>query len=286
MEWPVLVSSLSLALLFLVPLGIKWQIKTGYTLIGAIAIGSATGIIFSWDLLRQDISIQMLIPLEFVFILILALATIVFFFYRDPERHSPQEPGVIVSPADGEVIYVKAVSKSEIPHSKKNGRKFVLNELIQTDLLSDENYLVGIGMNLLNVHVNRAPIQGRVELLKHIKGTFLSLKIKEAIVTNERFTTVISNGKFKVGVVQIASRLVRKIVSYLAEDELVQVGQRIGMIKFGSQVDLIIPKFEGLTLKIKPGDQVMAGISVIAEFEQAEISEQVGKDDSLKYNSS
>src|SRR3989304_4850153 len=215
MEWQVIVSSLSITLMFLVPLAIKWQIKMRYALTGVITIGSAAGALWSWDILRRDISFLMLIPLGFPVILSVTLATVLFFFYRDPERFPPKESGVIVSPADGEVLYIKAVNKGEIPYSTKNGRKFKLKELTKTDLLADGNYLIGIGITLLNVHVNRAPIEGRVELLKHIKGSFLSLKIKKAVLTNERFITTISNGKCRVAVIQIASRLVRKITSYL-----------------------------------------------------------------------
>ncbi len=268
MDWMVIVSSLSIALGFLTPLAIKWQIKLRYALAGAMIMGGTTGALLSWDLLRGDLSSQMLVPLEFLFILVFTLAATTFFFYRDPERFPPHESGVIVSPADGGVLYIKTIDKGEVPSSQKKGRKFKLKELTKTDLLADGSYLIGIGMNLLNVHVNRAPIRGEVIQLKHIEGNFLSLKQDKAIISNERCTTVISNGEFKIAVVQIASRLVRRIVSYLQEGEVVEPGQRIGMIKFGSQVDLVLPKFEGLKIVVTPGDEVLAGVSVIAEYGQ------------------
>lgn len=186
-------------------------------------------------------------------------------FWRDPERTPPQRDGVIISPADGEVIYIKKITRGEIPISLKKKRSMKLQEFAKTELLRDGGYLVGIGMNVLNVHVNRAPIAGKILKIERFKGKFLSLKKDEALVQNERVTTTIDNGSFKIGIVQIASRLVRRIVTYLDENNAVEIGQRIGMIKFGSQVDLIIPKLKSLRLCVKPGDEVQAGQSIIAD---------------------
>ena len=122
-------------------------------------------------------------------------------------------------------------------------------------------------MNYLNVHVNRAPIGGRVCLLKHIKGLFISLKKKEAVIQNERVITIIENGDIKVGIVQIASRLVRKIIPYLKQGDQVTMGQRIGVIRFGSQVDLVLPDLPFLKIEVNPKDKVTAGISIIATFD-------------------
>ena len=83
---------------------------------------------------------------------------------------------------------------------------------------------------------------------------------------NERVTTIIDSGTFKIAVVQIASRLVRRIASYLGEGDMVQIGQRIGMIRLGSQVDVAIPEIENLRINVKPGDEVRAGVSVIARY--------------------
>jgi len=121
-------------------------------------------------------------------------------------------------------------------------------------------------MNILNVHVNRAPIGGRVVFQKHTKGKFISLRRQEAAILNERVTTIIHSGTFKIGLIQIASRLVRRIVSYVKEGDTLQIGQRIGIIKFGSQVDLIIPKIENLEIKVKQGNEMLAGVSLIAEY--------------------
>ena len=105
---------------------------------------------------------------------------------------------------------------------------------------------------------------GRVRLLRHIKGLFLSLKRWEAVLENERVLTVIDNGQFQIGVVQIASRLVRKIVPYVAEGSDLRRGQRLGTIRFGSQVDVILPNLPGLDITVKPGMKLQAGTSILA----------------------
>lgn len=268
MELDVLVSSIVIALLILFPLAIKWRIKIKHALLGVLLFGGTTGTILSWDWLRGDINFLLLLFVELFLIAELTIVTIAFFFYRDPERIPPKRGGIILSPADGEVVYVNKVSREQPIFSEKNGRKIELKDLMGDDLCPKEAYLVGIAMNLLNVHVNRAPVDGKVTLLKHVKGTFTSLKSREAILQNERFITIIENGQLKMGVIQIASRLVRRIVSYLKEGELVQIGQRIGMIKFGSQVDLLIPKSCDLKIEVEPGDEVIAGVSIIAVYEQ------------------
>jgi len=145
-------------------------------------------------------------------------------------------------------------------------RNFPLKDFVQADVFPTGGYLVGISMNFLDVHVNRAPIDGKVSLIRHIQGGFTSLKKKEVVIQNERALTVIDNGHFKVGVVQIASRLVRKIVLFLREDHEIHRGERIGMIRFGSQVDLILPDLPYLRIEVGPGTEVKAGISVIARI--------------------
>ena len=142
-------------------------------------------------------------------------------------------------------------------------------DFVQSNLLPGEGILIGIAMNFLDVHVNRSPIGGRVSLLKHIKGLFISLKKKEAVIQNERVLTIIDNRSIKIGIVQIASRLVRKITPYIKEGQEVRKGQRIGMIRFGSQVDLCLPDLPSLRLNVSPGDKVKAGVSVVATFESS-----------------
>ena len=94
----------------------------------------------------------------------------------------------------------------------------------------------------------------------------MSLRKPESEIVNERVTTIIGNGKFSIGVVQIASRLVRRIVSYIGEGDRLDIGQRLGAIVFGSQVDVVIPELEKLRIEVKPGEEVKAGVTVIARY--------------------
>jgi phosphatidylserine decarboxylase len=187
-------------------------------------------------------------------------------FYRNPERTSSADANAILSPADGKIIYIKRIEESSIPFSEKCGSKITLREFIQQDIKIKGGFLVGIAMSFIDVHVNRSPIGGRVEVLKHIKGHFLSLKNEEAKFQNERALTVISRGGFQVAVLQIASRLVRQIVMFVTPGQEIRCGQRIGMIRFGSQVDVIIPDLPSLRIELGIGAKVKAGLSILARF--------------------
>lgn len=269
MELEVFASSLALALISLALLGWKWRVKMNTVIPGAFVIGGLTGVIVSViDSMLLDLAIPAVVFIELFFIFFMAFLVIILRFYRDPERTPPETENVILSPADGEVIYVKEIERGSSLVSTKGGRQFELTEMMATDSLADAAYLVGIDMNMLNVHVNRSPIQGKIILQKHINGKFLSLRRPESDTLNERVTTVIDNGQFRIGVVQIASRLVRRIVSYSKEGDRVAIGQRIGMIRFGSQVDVAIPELENLGIVVRRGDSVKAGVSLIARYGQ------------------
>jgi phosphatidylserine decarboxylase len=127
-------------------------------------------------------------------------------------------------------------------------------------------------MSFLDVHVNRAPLEGTVCFHKKINGLFLSLKNKEALLQNERALTVIESSGYRVGVVQIASRLVRNIVNYIEHGQEVVAGQRIGMIRFGSQVDIVLPDHPFLEIHVIQGQRVKAGLSVLADMQGGEQS--------------
>jgi phosphatidylserine decarboxylase len=118
-------------------------------------------------------------------------------------------------------------------------------------------------MVFTDVHVNRSPISGTVALVHHRPGRFLSLRQTQALDVNERQTMVIGNGVYQVGLVQIASRLVRQIVSYVAPGDALESGQRIGMIRFGSQVDLFVPVAVAPALEVAVGDRTIAGETII-----------------------
>ena len=114
-----------------------------------------------------------------------------------------------------------------------------------------------------DVHINRSPLSGKVTLLNHRPGKFLSLSHKDAVNLNERQTIVIENKNITIGLVQIASRLVRRIESYIEESEEISIGQKIGMIKFGSQVDVFLPVNKVPKIPLNEGDYVIAGETII-----------------------
>lgn len=268
MVFEIFASSLALALIFLSSLAWKWRIKMKIAIVVAVLIGGLTGLIVSGiDSLVTGFGIPRLVLIELLLIFLITFLAIIFRFYRDPERSPLETEKVILSPADGKVIYINKVEKGSSLVSTKGVKRFKLDEIAATDLLNDVVYLVGIDMNVLSVHVNRSPIKGKTIFRKHTKGKFISLRRQESETVNERATTIIDNGTFRVGVIQIASRLVRRIVSYVKEGDSLEIGQRIGAILFGSQVDLAFPELENLRIEVKPGDEIKAGISVIARYD-------------------
>lgn len=195
-------------------------------------------------------------------VLLLTFGCTMIRFWRTPSRVVRARENEIVSPADGNIIYIKKVEAGDVPVSIKSGRSFYLNELTNTDLLNGPCWLIGINMTPFDVHKNCSPIAGTVLSSHYSKGKFLSLKDPMAELENERNTYVIGNSDVRLGIVQIASRLVRKIDVYVVPGEHVAAGQWLGMIRFGSQVDVILPIEYGPTIRI--GQQVYAASSVIA----------------------
>jgi phosphatidylserine decarboxylase len=199
-------------------------------------------------------------------------ASLVYRFYRDPERTPPDRGDVVLSPADGEVIYIHESDQGVLPTSAKSGRQYTLRELVKTSLGATDATVIGIALNFLDVHVNRAPIAGRVALQQRHGGPFRSLRELESVFDNERVTIVIEKNGFEVAVVLIASRLVRRIVEFVHEGETVGLGQRIGAIRFGSQVDVVVPQTSGFKVLARTGQRVVAGESVLAVVEMADAS--------------
>ena len=259
-----LVGGAALALATGLPLAWKWQLGVlrasayvlavsmlvAVALTGAgrwLALNALTGILAMWGAT-----------------LLAALAGLLVVFFRDPDRPAHGREDVIVSPADGQVVYVRPVQPGQLPLATKQGRTCALRELAGTALGDGGAMAIGISMNLSDVHVNRAPVGGRVRLVEHAPGTFGSLRNPEMLLTNERVTTVIEDGDLEIAIVQIASRLVRRIVTFVSEGDLLDPGQRIGVIRFGSQVDLIIPASPQIRLAVQVGDRVVAGQTIMA----------------------
>lgn len=250
--------------LAVLPLVVKWQLgmaRVWKGLCGVIAAAWGLGIV-----VHQFVAMSSGAQLAFgaVAVLAAALALSAHRFYRDPERQPPPGDHTIVSPADGTVVYVKTSQGGHIPVSTKHGRRASLHELAGTHIHEGEAVVIGISMSFLDVHVNRSPIAGRIQFRRHFAGRFGSLRDPENLFANERATTVIQGKEVEIAVVQIASRLVRQIVSLVKLGQQVEVGQRIGVIRFGSQVDVVLPSRDDLHPLVHPGDRVQAGTSVLA----------------------
>ena len=166
------------------------------------------------------------------------LAAFFLWFFRDPDREIPAGPGVIVSPGDGKVEDA---------------------EWIETT--AGSRFRVSIFLSVFDVHVNRSPMSGNVTLMEYREGQFLNAMNAESAVLNEQTLIVIDDGTHSVSFKQIAGLLARRIVCDLKTGDTVQRGQRMGMIKFGSRVDVLMPA--DVELRVKPGDRVQGGSSVL-----------------------
>jgi phosphatidylserine decarboxylase len=242
------------------PLAWKWELGMRRSALALVLFG-VVGAVLVWLVGASGV---VAVACAWALTLALAVTVVLWRFFRDPERSSPMADDVVVSPADGQVIYVKRSEGGDVPVSEKLGRSYRLEELVQTPLDHEESWLIGIALSFLDVHVNRAPIQGRVERQRRSPGRFASLKDPSAVLVNERATTVLERAGLQVAIVLIASRLVRRIVSYVEEGDEVALGQRIGMIRFGSQVDVVLPRRAGIEVLVEQGQRVRAGETIIA----------------------
>lgn len=176
-------------------------------------------------------------------VLLLAFLLFTFYFFRDPERTPPPEERLIVAPADGKVILVQ-------PHRSREG--------------DEPSTLVSIFMSPFNVHVNRIPVGGKVTHLRHCPGEFRMAFDNACMDCNERMEIGIDNGEIEVRFSQVSGFLARRIVCALHRGELVQLGTRFGMIKFGSRADMILPPTASVV--VTPGQKTRAGETVIARY--------------------
>jgi phosphatidylserine decarboxylase len=262
MDLLIIASAIVMAFVLAALISWKGGLPKKVVLFWGIVIGIAAGFIV--DLLIPQGFLIIILIADFIAIVILGAFIIALRFYRDPERVPPETKRVILAPADGKIKYIKSFGKNTIPSSEKNNHPIPLDEFTGTEFIRNNGQIVGIGMSVLDVHVNRAPIAGKIILSKHISGLFLSLKNPDALLRNERATLIIDNGEFRIGIVLIASRLVRKIVMYKKEGDLTFIGERIGMIKFGSQTDVLLPEL--VTITVSPGEQVYAGQTIIGKY--------------------
>ncbi|MGA9754933.1 MAG: phosphatidylserine decarboxylase family protein [Desulfobaccales bacterium] len=167
------------------------------------------------------------------------------YFFRDPERDIPGEPGAIISPADGLVVQVDEVQEPEF--------------------LRGPARRVAIFMNVFDVHVNRSPVAGVVTSMRHRAGEYKAASRQDAASRNEQQALVLeSDGGRRILVVQIAGLLARRIIPFVKPGQQLARGERVGMICFGSRVDLYLPSEAEILVKV--GDRVKAGSSMVARW--------------------
>ena len=195
---------------------------------------------------------------KFFAVAVCSLLLFTVYFYRDPDREITKGDNIILSPADGTVEYIKFYENGN-PEVFKDGNCYVLNV---SRYFPNGCYIIGIFMSPLDVHVNRAPISGEVVYIKHIDGSFYPAFLDGVEKINERNIVIIKNGSEYIGVVQIAGFVARRCWLNIKEGDYVEIGQRIGKIKLGSQTAVIIPANYNITVKV--GEKVYAGQTIIA----------------------
>ena len=170
-------------------------------------------------------------------------------FFRDPERNTPYDPNSIISSADGKVCLIdESYPPKEVSMSQEKMKR------------------ICVFMNVFNVHINRSPVSGTVKAIVYKEGQFLNASLDKASEKNERSSLVISsaNSGPEIVVVQIAGLIARRILGFVSSNDNLVQGERFGLIRFGSRVDIYMP-LDAVT-KCSVGDKVVAGESVLASF--------------------
>ncbi|HET7188565.1 MAG TPA: phosphatidylserine decarboxylase family protein [Gemmatimonadaceae bacterium] len=183
-------------------------------------------------------------PLWLLAFVLTLLALWVAYFFRDPERSGPRGEQVVIAPADGKVVLIQEVD--------------------EPTFMSGRAKRISIFMNVFNVHVNRYPVSGTVRYVKYNPGKFLNAAVEKSSLENEQMSVGIETGRTRILVRQIAGLIARRIVTYSKEGEQVEQAQRMGLIRFGSRVDVFLPL--DAVVKAQIGDMTVAGTTVIAEL--------------------
>jgi phosphatidylserine decarboxylase len=172
------------------------------------------------------------------------------YFFRDPERVVPQDDDLILSPADGRVSHITTI----VPP-------------VELGLGTEPMLRISVFMNVFNCHVNRSPVRGQVTRIEYRSGQFVNAELDKASEDNERNGLVIETRHGKIGVVQIAGLVARRIVCWVKPTEPVNAGERFGLIRFGSRLDVFVPL--SAEPRVSIGQLALAGETVLAEFGSA-----------------
>ena len=204
--------------------------QEGYPFIGLFAFITLVFALLGWG---------------FMAVLLLALTLFTVYFFRNPDRIAPQDEDLVIAPADGEVIFVGEVEEERY-----------FEEPVQK---------ISIFMSVFNVHVNRVPLSGTVVDMFYRRGEFFNASLDKASDKNEQGGILLEDAKGrKILFVQIAGLIARRIVTYPVVGDLLKVGQRYGLIRFGSRVDLYLPL--SCEIEVSLGDKTIAGESILGRL--------------------
>ena len=220
---------------------VKWRFPSTHPEGRKFAAGSAALTLFAF-----------LLHWSFIGWLLVGLTVWVFAFFRDPIRTTPRGDNFIVAPADGLITMI-----SKVPAPR---------EVASVDGLEGSEYTrVSIFMSVFDVHINRSPVSGRVRKVAYIPGKFLNADLDKASDDNERQHVVVETATgVRIGFTQIAGLVARRILTFVREGDLVEAGERVGLIRFGSRVDVYLPA--GTGPRVLLGQRAIAGETVIAEL--------------------
>jgi phosphatidylserine decarboxylase len=210
--------------------------REGYVFMALAAAVAVAAFAAAWGLRSY--------PLWLLAVLLAVVALWVAYFFRDPERTGPRGDRIVVCPADGKLIMITDVDEPAFVHGRA--------------------IRVSIFMNVFDVHVNRYPVSGQVEYRHYNPGKFLNAAAEKSSLENEQSTIGIASGPYRIVVRQIAGLIARRIVTYPSVGDSVRQGDRLGIIRFGSRVDLFLPP--GSVLRAKLGERTVAGTTVLAEL--------------------
>ena len=193
-----------------------------------------------------------IVHVEWLGWLLVGLTAWVAAFFRDPIRTTPRGDKLVIAPADGLITLI-----SKVPPPP---------ELRGADALADGDYTrVSIFMSVFDVHINRAPISGRVSRVAYVPGKFINADLDKASEDNERQHILIEDADgVRIGITQIAGLVARRILAFVRQGDVVEAGQRVGLIRFGSRVDVYLPA--GTAPRVLLGQRTIGGETVIAEI--------------------
>jgi phosphatidylserine decarboxylase len=210
--------------------------REGYVFIGIAAAAAASTFVVA--LARRSWGLWLLA------LVVTVIALWVAYFFRDPERTGERGPRVVVAPADGKLI--------------------LITEVDEPAFIGGKALRLSIFMNVFNVHVNRYPIDGTVKYVHYNKGKFLNAAAEKSSLENEQSSVGIESGPYRILVRQIAGLIARRIVTYSKVGDAAKQGERMGMIRFGSRVDVFIPTDSKLRAAL--GTMTTAGTTILAEL--------------------